>query len=63
MNKTRDELMEEKMIDWTTFYRRNVHRFIQHYLGVKLHLFQIILMYFMNLNTLFMFIGSRGINF
>lgn len=62
MNKTRDELMEEKMIDWTTFYRRNVHRFIQHYLGVKLHLFQIILMYFMNLNTLFMFIGSRGID-
>ena len=27
---------EDKLIDWCTFYRRNIHRFIEHYLGINL---------------------------
>jgi hypothetical protein len=50
----------EKIIDWTTFYRRNVHRFIQHYFGVQLHLYQIIWLYFMSICESFVTIASRA---
>lgn len=52
----------EKLKLWTTFYRLNIHRFIDHYLGVKLYPFQMILMYFMNINTYFMLVASRGLS-
>ena len=39
--KTRKDDWQENIIDWATFYRRNVHRFIEHYFQVKLHLYQI----------------------
>lgn len=53
---------EEKIIDWTTFYRRNIHRFIEHYFGIKLHFFQIIFIYMMNLSPLVTFICSRAVS-
>lgn len=59
-NKSQDDIMKERMKLWTTFYRANIHRFIEHYLGVELFLFQKILMYFMNINTYFMLVASRG---
>lgn len=56
-----NEKMELQIKKWTTFYRANMHRFIEHYLGVELFLFQKILMYFMNINTYVMIIAARGL--
>ena len=52
--------MEAKIIDWTTFYRRNIHRFIEHYFGIKLHLFQKIMVYLMSLYPLAVMICARA---
>ena len=38
---------DEKVIVWTTFYRKNPHRFVEHYLGIRLHFFQKIMIYLM----------------
>jgi hypothetical protein len=56
--KTKD--WDNRLKDWTTFYRRNVHRFIQHYFGVNLHLYQIIWVYFMSICSKFVTIASRA---
>lgn len=42
------------------YYRANIHRFVEEYLGIKLKLFQKILIYEMNINDAFMYIASRG---
>ncbi len=55
-----DEEWKQKLLDWTTFYRRNIHRFIQHYLGVKLHLYQIFWIYLMSQFSVFMSVASRA---
>ena len=41
---------EDNLIDWITFYRRNIHRFIEHYFQIKLHLYQVIWIYFMSIS-------------
>ena len=41
--KDLEKEFEENIIDWCTFYRRNIHRFIEHYFGIKLHFYQKIL--------------------
>lgn len=56
------EERKEKIKLWTTFYRRNIHRFIEHYLGVKLHFFQKLWMYLMDTSEIFMTIACRGIS-
>lgn len=56
-----DRDFEEKIIDWTTFYRRNIHRFILHYFGIKLHLYQIIILYLMNLAPTVVLVCARAI--
>lgn len=38
----------ERIIDWVTFYRRNVPVFIEHYLQLSLHWYQIIWLYILN---------------
>jgi len=38
----------ERIIDWTTFYRRNIPVFVEHYLGIALHWYQIIWLYILN---------------
>lgn len=45
---------------WCSFYRANPHRFVQEYLGINLKLFQVILIFMMNLNHYFMYLASRG---
>lgn len=60
VEKTRDELWEENIIDWCTFYRRNIHRFIEHYFQIKLHLYQIIWIFFMSVCDSFVTIASRA---
>lgn len=46
---------------WCGFYRCNPHRFAHDYLHLNLHLFQKILLVMMNLSSVTVFIGSRGI--
>lgn len=54
------EAWRNRVIDWVTFYRRNIHRFIEHYFGIKLHLYQILWIYFMSICDTFATIASRA---
>ena len=45
---------------WCSFYRANPHRFAKDYLSVDLKLFQIILLYMMNISNYFMYLAARG---
>jgi hypothetical protein len=52
-----------KIRTWTTFYRRNYHRFAEHYLGLKeLKLFQKIMLYLMGISENMIVVASRGIS-
>jgi hypothetical protein len=59
-SKTRSGDWDNRLKDWTTFYRRNIHRFIQHYFGVSLYLYQILWIYFMSICESFVTIASRA---
>jgi hypothetical protein len=61
-NMSKDENMRLQIKKWTSFYRLNIHRFIEHYFGIELFFFQKILLFFMNLNTFFMLIAARGLS-
>lgn len=56
---------QQKVLDgvavWAGYYRSNVHRFVEDFLHIHLKLFQIFLIYMMNICTTFVFIGFRGI--
>lgn len=39
----------QKVMDWLTFWRRNVNRFVEYYLGIHLHLYQHIILHLMPL--------------
>ena len=58
--KKMDEQRRERLIDWITFYRRNIHRFVEHYFGVKLYFYQKIWLYFMSTRDSFVAIASRA---
>lgn len=58
--KVMTEEWKERIINWNTYYRRNIHRFIQHYFGVKLYWYQIIWLYFMSISEAFVTIASRA---
>lgn len=45
---------------WVTFWRRNLHRFATDYLGLKLKLYQTIMLYLMGINNTFVCIASRA---
>lgn len=45
---------------WASFWRENIHRFVEDYFGIKLYLFQKILLYLMNHINFFMWIAARG---
>lgn len=64
--KNKDYLtIEEKkdnMKKWVTFFRRNIHIFIDWYLGVELYPFQKITLYLMGIHLSFVVIASRGIS-
>ena len=50
----------DRLLEWTTFYRRNLHRFVQHYLGLKMHIYQQIILYLINLNPSFCMVAARA---
>lgn len=58
--KTKNEEFIESVIDWVTFYRRNIHRFVEHYFKIELHLYQIFLLYLMNLCSLVVIVACRA---
>ena len=56
-----DERRINNIIDWTTFYRRNIHMFIEHYFGIKTYFVQKIWLYLMGVSDSFVAICSRGV--
>lgn len=54
------EEFEDRLIDWITFYRRNLHAFIEHYFGFELHFYQKILIFLMNLYSLIVIVACRA---
>ena len=50
----------DHFIQWMTFFRRNLHRFAMDYLCIKLHLYQIIMLYLMGINQFIVVIASRA---
>ena len=56
------EEKKENIKKWTTFFRRNIHIFIDWYLGVELFLFQKITLYLMSIHPSFVVVASRGIS-
>lgn len=56
-----DDKLKRGVGVWTAYYRSNIHRFAKDYLHLELHLFQKILLVMMNICTISVFIGSRGI--
>lgn len=51
----------ERLIDYITLYRRNVHIFVEHYFQIKLHPFQRLMVYMMGKNDTFVAICSRAV--
>lgn len=58
----RDILEEkrEKIILWNTFFRRNLHRFVEMYIGIKLFPYQILWLYLLGISDSFVGICSRA---
>lgn len=50
----------EKFIDWNTFFKKNIHRFVEYYLELEMHLYQQILLYLMNLCPLVVVVACRA---
>ena len=50
----------DHFIQWVTFFRRNLHRFAMDYLGIGLHMYQIIMLYLMGINQFIVIIASRA---
>lgn len=59
--KLSPEEVEENVIHWTTFYRRNINIYIHRRLGVNLHPFQHVMIFLMSISDLFFAICSRGL--
>ena len=55
------ENIKEGLHIYVGYWRANIHRFAMDYLGINLHVFQIILLYMMDRNTFVMLIASRGL--
>ncbi len=61
VENSRENAILQGVDAWCSFYRSNPHRFASDYLHLNLHLFQKILLVMMNLSSVTVFIGSRGI--
>ena len=54
------EIRRNNLIDWITFYRRNIHRFVEHYFNITLYPYQILWLYMMSMSDSFVAICSRA---
>lgn len=50
----------EQFLHWNTFFRRNLHLFAEVYLGLQLHLYQKIILFFLGRSRLAVVIASRA---
>lgn len=50
----------DHLIQWITFFRKNLHRFVKDYLGITLHWYQMIMIYLMGINDFIVIIASRA---
>jgi tRNA(Met) C34 N-acetyltransferase TmcA len=57
---TKNEKLMNGIATWASFYRANPHRFVEEYLGIKLKLFQKILLYLMVHFNYVMYCAARG---
>lgn len=61
--KPRGQLLgkkREQYKKWITFYRRNIHRFIEDYMGIKLHPYQVLMVYMLQTSSIFYGVASRA---
>lgn len=56
----KDKETLSRLKDWTTFYRNNIHIFINHYMGVHLYLYQKIWVYLISKSMKFLGYASRA---
>lgn len=54
------EEREHNLMTWVAYWRENPHRFVSEYLGIRLHFFQQILFFMMNVSRLFIYIAARS---
>lgn len=59
--KEMSEKRKNRLKSWITFYRLNVHRFVQHYLGIKLYPYQILWIWAMGIKDSFFTVASRSV--
>jgi len=63
-NMVRSKLIEgerkERLKRWITFFRRNPHRFIETYFGIKLHPYQILMIWVLQRSNLAYIVASRA---
>ena len=50
----------DNMLLWTTFFKRNLHRFAADYLGLKLYPYQLICLYYLGICKLFVMMACRA---
>lgn len=55
-----NEEKTERLKRWITFYRRNIHRFIQDYMGLHLYPYQIIIIWMLQNSSTFYAVASRA---
>lgn len=55
-----NEKIMDNFLQWNTFFRRNLHRVATDYLGLKLHLYQILILYLMGISRFIAIIASRS---
>lgn len=60
MSKSVFQQREENLMTWVGYWRANIHRFVEDYLGMNLFLYQKILIYMIDKYTWFMYIAARG---
>lgn len=53
---------EDNVIEWVTVFRRNWHIYVDMVLGIKLRLFQMVMIYLMGVSDVFFAICSRGLS-
>ena len=50
----------QRLLLWITFYKRNPSRFVEHYFGITLHLYQHIILYLMEFVPSFCIVAARS---
>ena len=60
LHKTLEGERKERMKRWITFFRRNPHRFIVDYFGIKLHPYQVLMIWALQKSNLAYIVASRA---